>query len=219
MKRFIVPILMLVLSGAAPAQNWIVFIPAERDFRVLLPEVPSQSTAVDGSTVFTAQMERNDNYVRYSVYRLPPGAQLVGDARVDLQQRLQARVHDEERGVRYVNDEIADGNWERYIFRYGKAISVHRLVGHGGRYYELEVSMPRGSPELAVHTARDFFNSFHARGLALPPLARTAQRIDAWCQSRTDPFSRAFCQYSVCLQPGQEKYPHCSALTGLRNFF
>lgn len=71
MKRFIVPILMLVLSGAAQAQNWIVFIPAERDFRVLLPEVPSQSTAVDGSTVFTAQMERNDNYVRYSVYRLP----------------------------------------------------------------------------------------------------------------------------------------------------
>ena len=218
MKRFILPILML-LSGAAQAQSWIVFVPAERDFRVLLPEAPSRSTAVDGSTVFTARMERNDYDVRYSVYRLPPGVQLVGDPRADLQQRLQARARDEERGVRYVSDEIADGNWERYIFRYGKAISVHRLVGHGGRYYELEVSMPRGSPELAVHTARDFFNSFQARGLALPPLTTIGQRIDAWCQARTDPFSRAFCQYSVCLQPGYEKHAHCSALAGLSHFF
>lgn len=219
MRTLVLSILVLMLSETAHAQNWIVFVPAERDFRVLLPEVPARSTARDGSTVFTARMERNEYDVRYSVYRLPPGAHLIGDPRVDLQQRLQARVRDEERGIRYVSDEISDGKWERHIFRHGKSISVHRLVGHGGRYYELEVSMPRGSPELAVHTARDFFNSFQARGLSIPSLTTIVQRIETWCQGRKDPFSQAFCQYSVCLQPGYEKYPHCSTLTGLRDFF
>jgi hypothetical protein len=221
MKTVVLPILILLLSGTAQAQNWIVFVPAERDFRVLLPAVPSRSTAGDGSTVFTARMERNEYDVRYSVYRLPPGAHLVGDPRADLQQRLRARARDEEKGIRYVvRDDDPDTAWDRHVFRHGaRGISVHRLVGHGGRYYELEVSMPRGSPELALHTARDFFNSFQARGFALPSLTTMVQRIDAWCQSRTDPFSRAFCQYSVCLQPGYEKHAHCSALAGLSHFF
>jgi|SRR5688572_8995862 hypothetical protein len=219
--RYAAALVMLsgMTFGAAQAQNWIVFIPAERDFRVLLPESPSRTTATDGSTVFTARVERNDYDVRYSVYRLPAGARLVGNSRADLQQRLQGRARDEERGVRYVPDETGDARWERHVFRYGKAISVHRLVGHGGRYYELEVFMPRGSPELAAHTARDFFNSFQPSGLALPTMTTVVQHIDSWCKDRTDAFSQAFCRYSVCLHPGYEKYPHCGALAGLRNLF
>jgi hypothetical protein len=208
-----------MIAGTAHAQNWIVFVPAERDFRVLLPEPPSRATATDGSTVFTVRVERNEYDVRYAVYRLPAGTHPVGDARSVIQQRLQARARDEERGVRYVQDEDRDARWERHVFRYGKAISVHRLVGHGGRYYELEVSMPRGSPELAVHTARDFFNSFQPSGFALPSVTSVVQQIDTWCKDRTDAFSQAFCRYSVCLQPGYEKYAHCTALPGLRNLF
>jgi hypothetical protein len=192
--------LMLFAAGlpTAQAQNWIVFIPAERDFRVLLPEPPTRATAPDGSTVFRAHIERNDYDIAFSVYRLPAGVRPLGDARAEIQQRLQARTRNEERGVRYVPDEDPDKAWERHVFRQGKAISVHRLVGHGGR---------------------DFFNSFQVTGAGLPSLGTLVQRIDTWCQSRTDAFSRAFCQYSVCLQPGYEKHAHCSALSGLTHFF
>ncbi|MGQ0749134.1 MAG: hypothetical protein ACT4PS_01230 [Betaproteobacteria bacterium] len=207
--------------SAGHAQDWIVFIPAERDFRVLLPEPPARGTAADGSTVFAARMERNDYNITFSVYRLPPGVRMAADARSEIQNRLQARARDEEKGIRYVvRDDDSDTAWERHVFRHGaRALSVHRLVGHGGRYFELEVSMPRGSPELALHTARDFFNSFQVTGARLPALGTTVQRIETWCQGRTDPFSRAFCQYSVCLQPGYEKHAHCSALAGLSHFF
>jgi len=208
----------LFFAAPADAQNWIVFVPAERDFRVLFPEVPSRTSLSDGSTVFAARIERNDYDIVFSVYRLPPGMRLRGDARSEIQHRLQVRGRDEERSVRYVADDDSDTSWERHVFRQGKAISVHRLVGHGGRYFELEVRLPRGSPELAVHTARDFFNSLQITGAGLT-LTTLVQRVDAWCQGRTDALSRAFCQYSVCLQPGYEKHAHCSALAGLSHFF
>ena len=212
-------ILLCLLAAPVHAQNWIVFVPAERDFRVLLPEPPTRLNLPDGSIRFTSRVERNDYDVSYSVYRLPPGTPLTGDVRGDIRRRIQARSRDEERAARYIADEDPDRSWERYIFREGKSISVHRLVGYGGRYFELEVSMPRGSADLAVHTARDFFNSFQVTGMSLPLLTTIVQRIDSWCQSRTDSFSRAFCQYSVCLQPGYEKHAHCSALKGVRDFF
>jgi hypothetical protein len=219
MKIAVMFFLLGLTAASAEAQNWIAFTPAERDFRVLFPESPSRSTATDGSTVFMATVAGNDFDVKYAVYRLSPGARLSGNPRADLQQRLQARARDEERGVRYVQDDGGEPGWERYVFREGRAISVHRLVGRVGRYYELEVSMPRGSPELAIHTARDFFNSFQATGIGFPSVASVVQQIDAWCRDRKDSFSQAFCRYSVCLQPGYEKYPHCTALGGLKNLF
>lgn len=217
MRTIVLPFLVLLLAGTAHAQNWIVFIPAERDFRVLFPEPPARRTAPDGSTVYRARIERNDYEIAFSVYRLALDARLPGDARSEIQQRLQAR--NEDRTIRYVPDEDPDRGWERHVFRQGSTFSVHRLVRHRGRYFELEVSLPRGSPELAVHTARDFFNSFQVTGAGLPPIGTVVQRIETWCQGRKDSFSQAFCQYSVCLQPGYEKYPHCSALAGLRDFF
>ena len=219
MKRAAMFFLLALTAAFAEAQSWIAFTPAERDFRVLFPEPPSQSTAADGSTVFMATVARNEFDVKYAVYRLAPGIRLSGDPRADLQQRLEARGRNEERGISYVQDDGGEPGWERYVFREGRAISVHRLVGRVGRYYELEVSMPRGSPELAIHTARDFFNSFQATGVGLPSLATAVQQIDAWCKDRKDSFSQGFCRYSVCLQPGYEKYPHCTALAGLKNLF
>ena len=219
MNRTIVLLFIAVATGSAHAQNWTAFSPPERDFRVLFPEPPSRSTARDGSTVFTAQVARTEYDVKYAVYRLPPGARLIGNARTDIQQRLQARARDEERGVSYVREDGGESGWERYVFRQGRAISVHRLVGQAGRYYELEVSMPRGSSELAINTARDFFNSFQPVGIGLPPVTSVVQQIETWCKGRTDAFSQAFCRYSVCLQPGYEKYPHCATLAGLKNLF
>lgn len=214
MRHGMALLLLAGVAGSVYGQNWTAYAPPERDFRVLFPEPPSRSTAPDGSTVFTARLERNEYDVKYSVYRLPAGSRLAGDARADIQQRLLARTRDEERGVRYVQEDGGEPGWERYVFRQGKAISIHRLVGRAGRYYELEVAMPRGSPELAVHTARDFFNSFQASGIGLPSVTTVVQQIDTWCKARTDAFSKAFCQYSVCLQSGYEKYPHCTALLG-----
>jgi hypothetical protein len=219
MKRFILPILLLVLSGAAQAQSWIVFVPAERDFRVLLPEPPSRNYLADGSHVFTSRVDREEYDITFSVYRLPARISEPVNARAVIEKRVRARRDEERRAVVYVRDEEDDGPWERYLFRQGGLISVHRLAGHAGRYYELEVLVPRGSPAMAVRTARDFFNSFQVTGAGLPPAGTIVQRIETWCQGRKDSFSHAFCQYSVCLQPGYEKYPHCSVLTGLRDFF
>lgn len=213
--KFLVLFLAGMVAGSVHAQNWVVFVPAERDFRVLFPGPPVRSTEADGSIAFKAQVERNEYDVNYVVYRLPSGIRPIGDARSVIEQRLRARV-DEERGLRYVNEQDDDPGWDRHVFRHGpRAISVHRLVEHRGRYYELQVAMPRGSPQLAIHTARDFFNSFQITGVTLPAFGVAAgQRLEAWCQNRTDGFSSAFCRYSVCLQSGYEKYPHCTALLG-----
>jgi hypothetical protein len=201
-----------LFAGAGYAQNWVVFAPPEGDFRVIFPAPPGQTTGADGSVVFKATFENEENSVDYLVHRLPPGVPRIDDARAELQRRLQARVG-EDIGVRYVHEEDSSPDWERYVFRYRRAVSIHRLVGTPGRYYELQVLMPRGRVGVAMHSARDFFNSFQATGLSLPGLGvAVAQRLEAWCQTRTDPFTRAFCEYSVCLQPGSEKYPHCASL-------
>lgn len=136
MKNILAPmIIATMLTATAHAENWVVFIPAERDFRVLLPEPPTRATAPDGSTIFRAHVERSDYDIAFTVYRLPAGSRPLGDARAEIQRRLQARTPDDERGLRYVRDEDGDGSWDRHVFRRGpRAIGVHRLVGHGGRY-------------------------------------------------------------------------------------
>jgi hypothetical protein len=208
------PLLLLaasLLAAPAFAQNWVAYVPAERDFRVLFPSQPTRSTAGDGSVVYRARFESGDHMIDYAVYRLPATVQRVSDEGQELRLRLQARLGDDV-AVRSVREEDAGPAWERHVFRHRNATSVHRLVGAPGRYYELEVSMP-GRGFVAVQTARDFFNSFQASGLRLPSLAlEIGQRIETWCQSRTDPFTRAFCEYSVCLQPGFEQNPRCTSL-------
>lgn len=200
------------MAGSGYAQNWIVFVPAERDFRVLFPSPPDRFTAGDGSIAFKTSVEHDGYNANYVVYRLPANVRYIDDARAEIQKRIVERVGDD-RGVRYANEDDGDSGWERHVFRYGPIVSIHRLVGHRGRYYELEVSGPRGVAPLAMNTARDFFNSFHMSGVTLPGLGiAVGQRLEAWCQNRTDPFSHAFCRYSVCLREDHGQYPHCAAL-------
>ena len=199
-----------MLAGTSHAQNWILFIPAERDFRVLFPNPPTRSTDSDGSTVFRSRIEAFE----YAVYRLPPGTAPIANARAEIARRLSERLGDDAQ-VRHVRDDDEDGVWQREVFEVRPGISVHRLVEYGGRYYELQVLTPREHRGMARNTARDFFNSFQLSGV--PPHAigvTLVQRLEAWCQTRTNPFARAFCEYSVCLQPGSEKYPHCARLPG-----
>jgi len=201
------------MAGSSYAQNWIVFVPVERDFRALFPAPPERSTEGDGSIAFKANVVDAEYTVEYVVYRLPPNVPRVVDARAEIERRLGARIGNEDVALRYLSEDEGDPGWERYVFRHGQFLSVHRLVENRGRYYELEVAMPRGAAPVAMNTARDFFNSFQMTGVVPPPFGIAGQqKLEAWCQNRTDSFSRAFCQYSVCLQPGYENYPHCATL-------
>ncbi len=197
-------------ADSSYAQNWTAYDPDERDFRVLFPAPPERSTGADGSIAFKSAYHNAEDTVAYNVYRLPRAVQRVDDARNEIRRRLEARIGDD---VTSVPEQDDGPGWERHVFRFLGSVSVHRLVGHAGRYYELEVVMPRGSAGTAMGTARDFFNSFQVTGAPLSSIGiAVGQRIEAWCQGRTDPFTRALCVYSVCIQPGYEKYPQCTAL-------
>lgn len=215
MMRTLSALLTLVFGlvpGYGYAQTWVAFVPPERDFRVLFPAQPVRSTAADGSVVFRATFENDENSVDYVVHRLPPGARQISDPQGEIRRRLEARVHDDA-GVQLIQDSDYGPDWGRHIFRHRRAISIHRIAGSPGRYYELEVILPRGRAEIAMHTARDFFESFQITGFSVPAAGiALEQRLADWCQKRTDPFTRAFCEYSVCLQPDYEKHPRCKAL-------
>jgi hypothetical protein len=208
--------LVVFIAGLAAeyghAQNWVAFVPPERDFRVLFPAPPVRSTAADGSIVFKSTFENDDNSVDYVVHRLPPSARQISDAQNEIRRRVETRARDDDQ-VQLIQDSDYGPDWGRHIFRHRRTISIHRLAGNPGRYYELEVILPRGRAEAAIHTARDFIDSFQITGVSIPasgiPLE---QRLASWCKNRSDSFSRTFCEYSVCIQPDYEKHPHCKAL-------
>lgn len=203
-----------LLAGSGYAQSWIAFVPLERDFRVLFPNPPQRTVEADGSVVFKSVFENGDTASAYVVYRLPSSFRTGMNARGTIQQRLQARLRDDD-NLRYPREENDGPEWERHVFRYRNSVSVHRLVENRGRYYELEVILPRENIQATMHTARDFFDSFQMTGISLPSVGiAIGQRLEVWCRNRSDPFSRAFCEYSVCLQPGHDNYPHCRALLG-----
>lgn len=204
-----VPILIVaaLCAAAGHAQNWTVFVPQERDFRVVFPAEVTRLNQTDGSVAFRSAFEE----VEYTVYRLPANTAPITDPGGELQRRLATRVSDDVHIRRVRDDE--DGDWPRHVFEFRRSVSIHRLVEYRGRYYELQVRGSHDQRTLARHTARDFFNSFHLQGIPLPAIGGTlVQRLEAWCQSRTNRFARAFCEYSVCVQPGYEQYPHCNAL-------
>lgn len=200
-----------VLAGSAHAQKFVAYVPTERDFRVLFPAPPVRSTTSDGSIAFKSRFEADDSSVEYAVYRLPSSVTTVIDAEHTLRQRLLARLG-EDTSIQTIRDDTDSMTRDGHVFTYRRNTSIHRLVGGPGRYYELEVAM--GSSRYhGARTARDFFSSFQGTGLSLPSLGITiGQTVEAWCKDRTDVFSRAFCEYSVCLQPGYEMYPHCTNL-------
>jgi hypothetical protein len=201
-----------LLGAPAAAQNWVVYTPQERDFRVLFPSQPARLPGNDGTVAFRAQAESGDRTLQYTVYRLPTSLRRVGDEAQDIEKLLQARLGDSV-PVRRVREEEPANDWQRYVFEYSRSISVNRLVGSGGRYYQLEVLIPGRTGSAGIQTARDFFASFQASGISIPGLVSgLSQGFDSWCQGRTDPFTRAFCEYSVCLQAAFEQDPRCAAL-------
>jgi len=198
-----------LLPAAVHAQNWVAFVPLERDFRVLFPEPPQRTVESDGTAVFKSAHGNEGNSAVYAVHRLPHTFRPDMNARGTIEQRLQKRIRDDD-NLRYPREENDGPEWDRHVFRYRHFVSVHRLVENRGRYYELEVILPREKAQVAMHTARDFFESFQMTGIPLATAGiAIGQRLDAWCQNRTDPFSRAFCEYSAFLRPGHDKYPHC----------
>ena len=209
MRWTVVSILLFAALSASTghAQRWTVFVPQELDFRALFPGDVTRLDQSDGSVAFRSAFDE----VEYTVYRLPANTARITDPRGELQRLIAARVGDDVH-VRSVQDED-DGDWQRYVFETRRNISISRLVEYGARYYALEVYGGDDQRMLARTTARDFFNSFNLQGIPLTAIGGTlVQRLEAWCQSRTNPFARAFCEYSVCLQPGSERYPHCNAL-------
>ena len=191
-------------TGAA-AQSWIVFIPAERDFRALFPEPPVRSAEADGAVAFKASFDE----FQYSVYRHE--ARRAAD--VDIRSRIIQRLEGGGETVQQIADEDSDSDRAAYVFRHGGVSSIHRVFAHRGRYYELAVQSARAAFGGARQTARDFFGSFQITGAGGPSFRmRRGLTLDALCRGRTNAYSRAFCEYAVCLQPDYEHYPHCARL-------
>jgi hypothetical protein len=201
-----------LLTQPAFAQKWVVYSPPERDFRVLFPSDPVQAKAGDGAISFRALYDdAGAGNIEYVVHRLPAGVQLTGQEEQDIQRLLEARLGDVRVG-RPPQQEL-DADWPRHVFEYRRSLSVNRVVTAGGRNYHLEVVMPRNRVQQGMQTARDFLTSFQAGGVSVPgALTGFTQKIETWCQGRTDVFTRTFCEYSTCLQPGFQQNPKCAGL-------
>jgi hypothetical protein len=201
-----------LLAAPAAGQKWVTYTPPERDFRVLFPSEPVRVPVNDGSVAYRALHEIGDHTVEYAVYRLPPSFQRGSDEAQDIQRLLLARL-DGEGSVRWMREEDSAADYQRYVFQYRNSSSIDRIAGAPGRYYHLEVRTLGSRSLIAAQTARDFFASFSASGISIPGLVSgLGQRVETWCQGRTDPFTRAFCEYSACLQAGSEQDPRCTAL-------
>jgi hypothetical protein len=188
----------------ASAQSWIVFIPAERDFRALFPEPPVRSAEADGAVAFKASFDD----VQYIVYR--HDARSLGD--VDPRSRIIQRLEAGGDTAQQVSNEDGNSDPAEYVFRRGGVSSIHRVFARGGRYYELAVQSAHAAFAGARQTARDFFGSFQMT-VGVPWIRmRRGLTLDALCRDRTNAFSRAFCEYAVCLQPDYGHYPHCARL-------
>jgi hypothetical protein len=189
----------------------VVYSPPEGDFRVLFPSNPVQSPESDGSVAFRAQQDLEEGSLVFIVRRLSPSVHRTGDEAQDIHNLLQARAGEET--PRRVRAEEVPADFQGQLFEYRRSLSVNRIVGAGGRYYHLEVLAPRKRTHQGMQTARDFFASFQASGAGVPGIMTGfTQQIDAWCQNRDDVFSRTFCEYSVCLQPGFAQNPKCTGL-------
>jgi hypothetical protein len=195
-------------STGAVAQKWTVYAPPERDFQVVFPQPPSRTAGEDGAVAFRAR----DQDVEFSVYRRDPRREPVGNPAYTIQQRLQ-REHGDDRPVVRMSEDDGYPESEGHFFRVTNMMSVHRMFVAPDRYYELVVRSERELFVEARRTAREFFASFRAAGVAPAPGAATPGIApDALCKGRSNAFSRTFCEYRTCLQPGYEKHPYCMQL-------
>jgi hypothetical protein len=165
-----------LLGHPALAQNFVVYSPPERDFRVLFPSNPVQAPERDGAVAFRAQQDAGEGAIEYVVRRLPATVQRTGSEEHDIQKLLVARLEGDGRVGRMRDEDLA-AEWPRHVFEYRRSISVNRLVTAGSRSYHLEVLMPRNLMHRGMQTARDFFASFQASGVTVPGLMGIVQRL------------------------------------------
>lgn len=198
-----------IATGAA-AQEWTVYAPAERDFQVLFPQPPSRATEAAGAVAFKARAED----IEYAVYRRDPRQEPIDDGARAIEQRLR-REQDNERPVRRLGEDDGYFAADEPVFRIANMMSVHRLFVAPDRYYELVVRASREKFPEARNTARDFFGSFQAAGIGSVPLAGApGVAPQELCKDRSNAFSRAFCEYRTCLQPGYFNHDYCKRLFG-----
>ncbi|MBI3045324.1 MAG: hypothetical protein HYY78_21120 [Betaproteobacteria bacterium] len=198
------------VSTGAAAQKWTVYTPAERDFQVLFPQPPTRAAEAEGAVAFKARAED----IEYVVYRRDPRQDPAGDGARAIERRL-LREHGDDRAVRRMGEDDGYPETEEHVFRITNTMSIHRLFVARDRYYELVVrSYLENFPE-ARNTARDFFGSFRAAGIGLAPATATpGVAPDVLCKDRSNAFSRTFCEYRTCLQPGYFSHPYCKQLFG-----
>jgi len=195
------------VATVAVAQEWTVYTPPERDFRVVFPQPPTRTTDADGATVFRAAGDD----MEYFVYRRDPTRQPLGNTGADIRRRL-AGDADDDPVVQRIGEEDDDPATALHVFRRGGKISVHRIVAAPGRYYELVVRAPRGQLGDARRAARDFYGTFQAQDAGVAAGAAPGLAPDVLCKERTNVFSRVYCEYRACFQPGYENHPYCSTL-------
>ena len=198
--------LAALLSGAATAQSWTLYSPAERDFRVLFPATPMRIDTPSGSVEFRIEADQR----QYSVFRHDPRRVAGG---ISVREDIIARLGNNDQSVKSYGQDDGDLAPNEFMFRVGGAWTMHRAIVESGRYYELVV---KAAPDERVspQEARDFFNSFQTGSISAKPALTKLPGPDS-CQARSSTFSRRFCEYLTCLAPGTENHPVCRALPRL----
>jgi hypothetical protein len=205
MKRWIL-VAGLLAAWFAPfafAQQWAPYVPAERDFRVLMPAAPSRSVTWQGSVEFRAEVGR----VEYFVYRHDPRrlADVSGP-----HEDIIKRITRGDETIRRLGEDGEMGAGE-YMFKAGDVHTMHRVFTERGVYYELVVKATGDDTDVNRQQARDYFASFTvARGAAfVPTMAMPAPES---CNTRASGVSRTLCQYVACIPAANAGHPVCTAL-------
>lgn len=197
--------LAALFSGVSAAQTMTLYVPPERDFRVLLPASPTREDAPQGSVEYRADAGLR----QYSVFRHDPRRLSGANPQNDIVARI---TNDDQSARRYGQDE-GELTAGEFIFRVGSVWTIHKVIAQSGRYYELVVKSP-ADDSVDLTGARDFFASFQMGTAAGFPVAANLPGPDS-CQSRSNAFTRRFCEYMACLAPGTASHPVCQKMPGL----
>lgn len=197
--------LATLFSGVSAAQTMTLYVPPERDFRVLLPAPPQRQDAPLGSVEYRAEA----GHLQYSVFRHDP-RRLSG---ANPENDIIARIAGNDQSARRYGQDEGDLVANEFIFRVGGEWTMHKVIVESGRYYELVVKSP-ADDGIDNRSARDFFASFQMGTATGFPLAANLPGPDS-CQSRSNTFSRRFCEYMACLAPGTASHPVCQGLPSL----
>lgn len=198
--------LAILFSGLASAQSWTLYVPPERDFRVLLPGTPARLDQLPDGVEFRIDAGQQ----QYSIFRHNPRRLAAGaSVREDIITRL---TNNEQSARSYRADDLPDNE---FMFRVGGIWTMHRVILEPGRHYYELVVKAAVDERVAEPEARDFFNSFQIGNISAPNTALINLPGPDSCQARSSVFSRRFCEYLTCLSPTYQNHPVCKGLPPL----